>query len=266
MERYEEVNPTRFGLTSDRVEYFRSAVKTSGFLPFIFGWLSFFAMFVLAKPIVAWVFSDQWRWPILCLFYLPGLIVVYLLSRLRVYAAQHRKRNQPDFAAFRAYQEAYEQALKLRYEAERAQETERIQRRAIAQRKHREEERWWKSLDGPGFERELARLFQTMGFQTIRKGGSGAGGVDLEIASGGRRIIVQCKAQHKFVSPSAVRDLYGTLLHQKADEAWLVTTSGFFSGTKSFAYNKPIRLITINQILKGEWPPATISPVGSKIR
>ena len=42
----------------------------------------------------------------------------------------------------------------------------------------------------------------------------------------------------------------GTLLHEKADEAWLVGTTGFYSGAKSFASGKPIRLFTIHDLLR----------------
>lgn len=47
------------------------------------------------------------------------------------------------------------------------------------------------------------------------------------------KIVVQCKAYKNFVSPGAVCDLYGALLHHGANEAWLVTTSGFRQEGKS---------------------------------
>jgi Restriction endonuclease len=50
--------------------------------------------------------------------------------------------------------------------------------------------------------------------------------------------------------PISIRD------HQQnrsdgANEAWLVTTSGFSKGAKRFAKGKPMRLITIKEILSG---------------
>jgi restriction system protein len=68
-------------------------------------------------------------------------------------------------------------------------------------------------------------------------------------------VLVQCKAHRSYVSPGAVRDLYGTLLHEHADQAWLVTTSGFHPGAREFAKGKPMRLITMAGILDPRWRP-----------
>ena len=72
--------------------------------------------------------------------------------------------------------------------------------------------------------------------------------LDIILAEEGRTIIVQCKAFKNYVSPGYVRELFGTLIHEGADEAWLVTTSGFYSGAKAFAQGKPIRLLTIDEL------------------
>ena len=71
------------------------------------------------------------------------------------------------------------------------------------------------------------------------------------LVRGTKRIIVQCKAHKGYISPGVVRDLYGTMIHHQADEAWLVSTRGFFTGSRAFAEGKPIRLLTIEDILEG---------------
>lgn len=58
-------------------------------------------------------------------------------------------------------------------------------------------------------------------------------GIDLIVTIEDRTVIVQCKAFKNFVSAGYVRELYGTLVHENADEAWLVVTSGFIAGRYS---------------------------------
>jgi restriction system protein len=66
----------------------------------------------------------------------------------------------------------------------------------------------------------------------------------------GKKIIIQCKAHRNYISAGYVRELYGTLMHQKADEAWLVVTSGFYSGAREFALEKPIKLLTAWDLMR----------------
>lgn len=75
-------------------------------------------------------------------------------------------------------------------------------------------------------------------------------GIDLLLKDNDKTIIIQCKAFKNYVSAGVVRELYGTLINEKADEAWLVVTSGFYRGAKEFAYDKPIRLLTIRDLIK----------------
>lgn len=54
----------------------------------------------------------------------------------------------------------------------------------------------------------------------------------------------------------AIRDLYGTLMHQKSDKGILVTTSGVTEGVIKFIKGKPLEILDIDRILylqeKGE--------------
>ena len=108
---------------------------------------------------------------------------------------------------------------------------------------------WWKSLNGKQFEKELAGLLKQLGYGVSLTPYSGDGGVDIFIMEGTKHIVVQCKAHNNYISPGVVRELYGTMIHQKADEGWIVTTSGFYSGARKFGHDKPIKLITINELL-----------------
>jgi hypothetical protein len=88
------------------------------------------------------------------------------------------------------------------------------------------------------------------GYAVRRTGGPGDEGVDLLIQKGGERIVVQCKAHDRDIGPGPVRDLYGSLLHHGADEAWLIASHAYTYRARDFASNKPISLLTIEAILK----------------
>ncbi|MGA3143389.1 MAG: restriction endonuclease [Verrucomicrobiota bacterium] len=109
----------------------------------------------------------------------------------------------------------------------------------------RKQQEWWRGIDGRGFELGVAKVLLEKGYNVKHTGSSwGDEGVDLVLVKDSKKIIIQCKAHKSYVSAGPVRELYGTLMHQKADEAWLVVTSGFYIGARTFAYGKPIRLLT----------------------
>lgn len=181
-------------------------------------------------------------------FSVVGLTLEYAIRKIRALRRQKSTRNHPKYPSYLLYQEAYRTYSESLVTVSRAERQKEMAR----QQEMRSTVDWWKSLDGKSFERELVQLFKKRGFEVQWTGRSGAdGGVDILLKANGRKIIVQCKAHKDYVGPGPVRDLYGTLTHKKADEAWLITTSGFYSGAASFASGKPIRLLTIRQILAG---------------
>ncbi len=94
------------------------------------------------------------------------------------------------------------------------------------------------------FERYVAELFRQKGYEVQLRGRSGDLGVDiLLIKTDGRRAIVQCKRYRRKVGPDVVRELYGTLIHEGVDHAFLVTTAGISSSARRWAADKPMTLI-----------------------
>ncbi len=65
----------------------------------------------------------------------------------------------------------------------------------------------------------------------------------------GGKTIVQAKRYTNTVEVSAVRDLYGTILHEGANRGILITTSGFGGDAYDFAQSHPISLINGAQLL-----------------
>ncbi len=200
-----------------------------------------FLYLVLGFPIP----PEMWRGPILVFlwwaFLVASLITFLTAPTGGMIASALWKRAQSDYARVRMYKVAVGQysAEHAAYEVERAAwlKTQRS---------------WWDTLGPKRFEQEIAEFFQKQGHRVEWTGRSGDGGVDVRLTTqDGRKIVVQCKAHGKPVSPGAVRDLYGTLLHVKADEAWLMSRSGFTAGARTFAIGKPIRLLTLDHIVPG---------------
>jgi hypothetical protein len=101
-----------------------------------------------------------------------------------------------------------------------------------------------KSLSPTAFEKYVAALFRQQGYRVRRRGGSGDRGVDLELVHGdGRQAIVQCKRYQNSVGPDAVRELYGTLIHERVNHAFLVTTADISVAARAWAQQKPMTLI-----------------------
>ena len=94
------------------------------------------------------------------------------------------------------------------------------------------------------FEHYVARLFRRKGYKVVVRGGSGDHGVDLELfGDGSKRAVVQCKRYRDTVGEDVVRDLYGTLLHERAARAFLVTTAEISEAARKWSVGKPITLI-----------------------
>lgn len=165
-----------------------------------------------------------------------GQVYVRLAPRLSRTAAARRARAM-------AYAEEYEALTTQRLSDLRTRE-----RRERAQQRRRES--FWTGLDGPRFEQEMCRLFRLKGYRAETTPASGDEGIDIVLDTEGAEVLVQCKAHKAPVGPGPVRELYGVLVDQAADEAMLVSVGGFTDGARKFAAGKPIRLLDLRDILQ----------------
>lgn len=99
------------------------------------------------------------------------------------------------------------------------------------------------ALSPDDFEALIAELFEVYGHQAEVMGGNGDHGVDVLVATDeGEKWIVQCKRYSGSVGEPVVRDLYGTLQHEGAQRAYLITTGGLTRQAVAWAEGKPIVL------------------------
>lgn len=101
------------------------------------------------------------------------------------------------------------------------------------------------------FEIFIKRLFEKMEYEVETTKVTGDEGVDLRLQKGARRAIVQCKRYSGSVGQPAIRDLYGVMVHEEADEAYLITTGNITLPAQTWAQGKPIHLVDSVQLL--EW-------------
>lgn len=100
-----------------------------------------------------------------------------------------------------------------------------------------------KSMDPIVFEYLVAAVFEQRGYRTKMTATSGDGGVDVLIRRGLKQSVVQCKRYDGSVGEPVIRDLYGTMVHNKAKEAYLVTTATVTRQAVAWVKGKPIHLI-----------------------
>jgi|GEM_PF-753383 len=100
------------------------------------------------------------------------------------------------------------------------------------------------SLDGNAFEDFVAEIFESLGYEVHRNGGSGDEGADLKLARGPLRAVVQCKYHQKgIVGSPDLQKFLGTIHQSGSRKGYFVTTTGFTLSAEKFAAQQPIELI-----------------------
>lgn len=99
------------------------------------------------------------------------------------------------------------------------------------------------ALSPDEFETLVAALFKAYGHEALVSGGNSDHGVDVVIYNAdGEKWIAQCKRYSGSVGEPIVRDLYGTMRHEGAQKAYLITTGTFTAQASDWAEGKPIVL------------------------
>lgn len=104
------------------------------------------------------------------------------------------------------------------------------------------------ALDGmtwQEFELLVGEAFRLQGYTVTETGGGGAdGGVDLILAKGGEKFLVQCKQWKAYkVGVDVVRELYGVMAAKGAAGGFVVTSGRFTDDASSFANGRNVKLI-----------------------
>ena len=82
-------------------------------------------------------------------------------------------------------------------------------------------------IDPIQFEKIISALFKRMGYDVLLTKASGDEGIDLILSKNGKKSVVQCKRYSGTVGQPITRDLYGSMIHNRAEDAYLITTGVF---------------------------------------
>jgi restriction system protein len=91
----------------------------------------------------------------------------------------------------------------------------------------------------------VAEAYRMDGYSVVGNSGPGSdGGVDILARKDGETVLVQCKQwKAQKVGVKTVREMFGLLNSEGANEVHVVTSGSFTQEAKDFAANKPIKLI-----------------------
>lgn len=105
------------------------------------------------------------------------------------------------------------------------------------------------SLTWLQFERLIHQYFIERGFSVTETQEGADGGVDLRLSKGGHTATVQCKQWHtKKVGVAVVREQFGVMTAEQADQCFVVTSGEFTQEAIAWAADKPIDLIDGQQL------------------
>lgn len=117
------------------------------------------------------------------------------------------------------------------------------------------------NLSGHEFEEYVQKLFELLGYATIRMPLTGDQGADLIISREGIKTAVQIKKYDGSVSNKAIQEIVAAKIYYKADKAMAVTNSSFTSGAIDLALANDVELWdgqklerTINDLKKTKRP------------
>lgn len=116
------------------------------------------------------------------------------------------------------------------------------------------------------FEKMVVELYSLNGYKAKRTGKIGDHGVDVIVQTPkGENWVVQCKRWRGAVGEPVVRDFFGAMHHEKADQGVLVTTGTFTLQAREWAKGKPLKLVDGSEFLT-TWKKAKATKSNSFIK
>ena len=93
------------------------------------------------------------------------------------------------------------------------------------------------------FEDFVVGIYRALGHRAKRTGSRGDHGIDIVVKTqDGEKWVVQCKRWRGKVGEPVIRDFYGVMHHEKADQGAVVTTGQFTAPARRWAKGKPLFL------------------------
>jgi len=106
------------------------------------------------------------------------------------------------------------------------------------------------SMSGQEFEEFVAAVYKKKGYRIEYTQVTGDHGIDLVMRKDNKKTVVQCKRWNDSVGEPIVRDFFGSMVSEGADQGVIVTTASFTPQAVAFAANKPITLVDLDLLLQ----------------
>lgn len=103
-------------------------------------------------------------------------------------------------------------------------------------------------MDAEEFEHLVCDLFRRLGYEVEHTPFTGDGGIDGYLRKNGQLSILQCKRVKGSVGQPVLRDLFGTMNHEKAKEGIVVTTGRVSKQAREWAQGKAIRILELDEL------------------
>lgn len=97
-------------------------------------------------------------------------------------------------------------------------------------------------LSGRAFEKYLEVQFRRLGYRVKLTEASHDYGADLVLKKWGKKTVVQAKRYEKNVGIAAVQEAVGSIAYYDADQAMVVTNSGFTKSARNLARQNEVEL------------------------
>lgn len=126
--------------------------------------------------------------------------------------------------------------------------------------------KWWYKLNPYEFENMIAQWFEDLGFYSTVTKKSGDGGIDIIIEKTNYKAFVQCKRfTNNKVSVETVRQLYGIVASEKADQGIIVSLEGCTKEADIFINKNKIINYTLKDF-QGYYANKFISNISYKVK
>lgn len=208
-----------------------------------------------------------WGWMVICAYWggfgacLTWVLISGIIDARRPCIHGTRGAQLKPVLCVRCVREAEEQAALSRREAEEQAARSRAEAQKLAaeeqvrRQKEYDEYRvrirlpsYLEQMDAREFELLVCDLFRREGYSAESTPFSGDSGVDGYLRRDGKLYLLQCKRTKGSVGQPVLRDLFGTMAHERADGGIVVTTGRVSRQAREWAEGKEIQLIELHEL------------------
>jgi len=223
-----EITPGQFGLTQEQIDVIESTNQALPTRTVLTG-VGFGVIVVL----VYWVTNSPSIGNLIMAFFIFGIAGVLIGLYFAAYQPRAVERILALVSSERRKYYLYERARQK--QSDQDEETKQA---------------YWLSLEHTELVQKIAQLYTKLQYTVTLVPKEANKGFDLILQYYDDNIIMNCTSQSELVDQPQVDNLFQWLIETKAHKAYYVSIRGFSAEAQEFAKDKPIRLITGQNIVQ----------------